>query len=278
MSLVQEIGVAAGSPTIEIDGVRLAYSREGSGQAVVCLHAIGHGGRDFDAFVRAVGRAFEIIRIDWPSQGRSGPDKEPPTPARYAVLLQGVVKALNIERPIILGNSIGGATAIVYASINPVRALVLCNPGGLVEATPFVARVCNAFARFFDAGARRAWWFKRAFSLYYRFFVLSSGSASAQRRRIVAAAYDIAPVLRDAWRGFGAPAADIRATAKHLDIPVWFAWATGDQFVRLKDAMPTIKEMRQATVTRFSGKHAPFLERPRKFAKAFRAFAGSLGS
>jgi len=138
--------------------------REGRGQPVVCLHAVGHGGRDFDAFARAVRNDFEVIRIDWPDQGRSAPNHEPPSPARYAALLCGVVKALAIERPIVLGSSIGGTTAILYASTDPVRALVLCGPGGLVDMPPSVTRICNAFSRFFGAGARGAWWFGSAFS------------------------------------------------------------------------------------------------------------------
>src|SRR5438105_2699741 len=104
--LRQDLGVPMGSPEITVDGVRLAVAREGQGQAVVCLHAIGHGGRDFDAFTAAVKDRFEVIRVDWPDQGRSGPDVKAPTAARYAELLAGVLTQLRVERPIIIGNSI----------------------------------------------------------------------------------------------------------------------------------------------------------------------------
>lgn len=278
MSLVEDIGVAAGSPTVEVDGLRLAYSREGSGPVVICLHAIGHGGRDFDAFARAVSDQFEVIRIDWPGQGRSGRDSKPPSAARYAGLLAGVVAQLKLERPIILGNSIGGAAAITYAAYHPVTALVLCDPGGLLEVTPAVTRAVNVFVRFFDAGARGAWWFGSAFWVYYRFVVLPSSAARAQRRRIIAAGYEIAPVLRDAWKSFGEQEADIRELAKRLDVPVWFAWATGDRIIQLKACLPTIDAMKNARLTRFGGGHAPFLERPKPFAKAFKAFVKSLAN
>ena len=33
-----------------VDGVRLAVAREGKGPPVICLHAIGHGGGDYEAF------------------------------------------------------------------------------------------------------------------------------------------------------------------------------------------------------------------------------------
>ena len=95
-SLRAPIGVPAGSPIIEVEGVRLAVARDGRGPAIVCLHAIGHGGRDFDAFTAAVKDRFEVIRLDWPGQGRSDPDSKPLTPTRYAELLAGVLERLRI--------------------------------------------------------------------------------------------------------------------------------------------------------------------------------------
>lgn len=276
MRLIEQLGVPAGSPTIEVDDVRVAYAREGRGQPVVCLHATGHGGADFDAFTTTARDQFEVIRIDWPGQGRSGPDAKTASAARYAEVLRGVLARLNVERPIILGNSIGGAAAIIYASSHPVRALVLCNTSGLIEVTPALSRACHAMARFFDAGARKAWWYKTAFGAYYRFLVLPSPSASAQRRRIIAAAYEIAPTIRDAWISFGRGDADIRALAQRLDIPVLFAWATGDRIIQLKQCLPAINAMKSARLTRFGGGHAAFLERPLAFAHEFELFAKSV--
>jgi len=270
-----EIGVPAGSLEVVVDGVRLAYAREGKGQAIVCLHAIGHGGRDFEAFTNAVKDRFEVIRIDWPGQGRSGPDAKQPTPARYAELLAGILAALKVTNPIIIGNSIGGATAIVYAAKNPVRALVLCDPGGIFEITPAVQRATQFFSRFFAAGARRAWWYKSAFAFYYR-LVLPSPAAVPQRKRIIRAAFEIAPVLRDAWLGFGQPEADLRDLAVALDVPVWFAWAKSDRVIPLSYAKPAISRMKRARVTRFRGGHAAFLERPKHFTREFLKFAQSL--
>ncbi|MEI4861588.1 hypothetical protein Q8G41_28790, partial [Klebsiella pneumoniae] len=69
---------------VESCGVRLAVHREGSGPTVVCLHAIGHGGGDFEAFAQSVRADFEVIRIDWPGHGLSGLDAHSVRAARYA--------------------------------------------------------------------------------------------------------------------------------------------------------------------------------------------------
>lgn len=195
MSHVEETGVPAGSPTVVADGVRLAYSRAGRGPTVVCLHAVGHGGRDFEAFARLACDAFEVVCIDWPGHGRSGPDTKAPSAARYGELLSLALSQLKIERPVLLGNSIGGGAAIVHAASHPVRGLVLCNSAGLLDVTADVTRACNFMARFFAAGARGAWWFKPAFWAYYTLLVLPSAVARGQRKRIIAAGYETAAVL-----------------------------------------------------------------------------------
>lgn len=274
-SLRQDLGVPVGSPEVLVDGVRLAVAREGRGQTLVCLHAIGHGGRDFEALTASLKDRFDVIRIDWPDQGRSGPDTKAPTAPRYAELLAGLLAQLQVERPIIIGNSIGGATAILYASEHPVRALVLCDTGGIFEIAPAVRRILRLFVRFFAAGARHAWWYKTAFAAYYR-IVLPSPAAAAQRKRIVQAAFEIAPVLRDAFIGFGMPDADIRHIAWQLDIPIWCAWAKSDRVIPLRYALPAIGKLRHARVTRFRGGHSAFLECPKKFVREFLKFAQSV--
>ena len=269
-------GVPSASDTVEACGVPLAVHRTGSGPAVVCLHAIGHGSGDFEAFASATSDSFQVVRIDWPGQGRSGPDHEPPRPARYAELLGIVLDQLGIREPIIIGNSIGGAAAIVYASRQPVRALVLCDTGGLVEVNRTVRTFCGVFARFFAAGEREARWFKPAFRAYYRFIVLPANAAARQRERIIDAGYELAGTMRSAWEGFGRPDADIRELATSLAVPVWFAWARSDKVIPLSACMPTIQRMKNASVTEFDAGHAAFLEQPEKFAREFRAFAASL--
>src|SRR5579872_3252708 len=116
---------------IETDGVAMAVERFGHGVPVVCLTAVGHDARDFDPLVQRCPEGFEFIRIEWPNHGRSGPDHQDADPDRYARLVESVLAALGVERPILIGNSIGGAVAIRYAAAHPVRGLVLCDSGGL---------------------------------------------------------------------------------------------------------------------------------------------------
>lgn len=273
MSLREAVGTEAGASLFEVEGVELAVSRQGRGTPVVCLHAVGHGAGDFGSFARAVDDRFEVIRIDWPGHGRSGVDREPTSAARYAQLLVALLDRLGVQHPIVLGNSIGGAAALLYAERRPVRALVLCDSGGLLQVNLLVRLFCAAFARFFAAGARGASWFKAAFAWYYRHLVLPTPAAAEQRERIIAAGYELAPQLRDAWRSFGKPSADLRAQAAALEVPIWCAWGKLDRVIPLARCKPAIARMQHATITQFEAGHSPFLERPAEFAAAFTTFA-----
>ncbi|HRD28933.1 MAG TPA: alpha/beta hydrolase [Caulobacter sp.] len=276
MSCREAAGVPAGSPRISVAGEQIAVCREGRGVPVVCLTAIAHGGGDFDAFAARMKSRFEIIRIDWPGHGRSGDAAAAPSARRYADLLAELLPALAVEHPILIGNSIGGAAAILHAERHPVRGLVICNAGGLVAVDATVKRFCSIFAGFFAAGERRAGWFGPAFAAYYRLLVLPSRSAAAQRRRIIASGYEVAGQLRLAWESFGRAEADIRDVAGRLDAPVWVAWSRGDRIIPLGRCRPAIKAMKRAVLTTFAGGHAPFLEQPDAFAEAFVDFTDAL--
>lgn len=258
-------------------GIRVALTRRGRGPAVVCLHATGHGARDFEAFAARVARDFEVIAVDWPGQGRSEADTEPASAARYSRILEDLLPRLAAGPVVLLGCSIGGAAAIEVAARRGdlVRGLVLCDPGGLVVPDAATRLAVRAMVSFFAAGARGASWFPAAFALYYR-MVLPGAAARPQRDRIVAAVRETAPVLAEAWASFGAPAADLRGLAPRIGCPTLFAWARQDRVLpwsRSRAAAETFPDVR---VEFFRGGHAAFLEDPDRFAQTFLAFASDL--
>src|SRR5262249_32146129 len=165
----------------------------------------------------------------------------PASAARYADLLAGFLDATGVESAVLVGNSIGGAAAIHLAAARPERVsgLVLLNPGGLAPIDPLARGAIASLVRFFKAGARGARWYPRAFAAYYR-LILQRSPATPQRHRITASAYEIAPVLVEAWQSFAEPAADLRTIASRLTCPVLFAWATRDQLVQLRRSPPAI--------------------------------------
>jgi 4,5:9,10-diseco-3-hydroxy-5,9,17-trioxoandrosta-1(10),2-diene-4-oate hydrolase len=122
-------------------GMRLHYHEAGpadpDGLPVVLLHGGGPGASGWSNFGRNLpvfaGR-FRTLLVDQPGFGRSG---RPPVTGNYftfaADALAGLLKTLGIERVHLIGNSLGGGTAVRFALNYPDRAgrLVLMAPGGL---------------------------------------------------------------------------------------------------------------------------------------------------
>ena len=122
-------------------GMRLYYHEAGpadpDGLPVVLLHGGGPGASGWSNFGRNLpvfaGR-FRTLLVDQPGFGRSD---RPPVTGNYftfaADALAGLLKTLGIERVHLLGNSLGGGTAVRFALNYPDRAgrLVLMAPGGL---------------------------------------------------------------------------------------------------------------------------------------------------
>jgi pimeloyl-ACP methyl ester carboxylesterase len=273
-SLRSAIGASPTARRLTVDGVGLAVDDHGRGPAVVCLHAIGHGAGDFAALGARLAPRWRVIAPDWPGQGRSDSDRVPPSAARYADLLGGLLDACAVDRAVLLGNSIGGATAIRYAAAHPERvsALVLENPGGLDPATDAIGRsALGAMVAFFRAGARGASWFPAAFAAYYH-LVLQRAPAAPQRRRIVAAGRELAPLLRDAWLSFGQPDADLTALLPAIRCPVLVAWAARDQLIQLRRCRPALARFPDARLETFPAGHAAHLETPDAFEAALERF------
>jgi 4,5:9,10-diseco-3-hydroxy-5,9,17-trioxoandrosta-1(10),2-diene-4-oate hydrolase len=275
MSESFESTVSRGS--VSILGVDLSLTRCGSGPPVVCLHATGHGARDFDRLAQRLGGDFTFIALDWPGQGESPREAAPASAERYAALAGGVLEALDLRDVIFLGNSIGGAAAILCTAnhADRVRGLVLCNTGGLIPPNLFIRMFCRHMARRFEKAASGDAGFPAWFRRYYQ-QVLPRPEAAWRRDEIVAGCEKAAPVLAEAWRSFAEPEADIRPVLRGLRIPILFAWGLRDRILPWFLVRGLARRTPGARIALFDAGHAAFLETPEAFDAAFLDFARSL--
>lgn len=273
------MNVSLGERTeIDAQGTKIAVRSWGHGTPVLCLHATGHDSEDFAAFAARTEDRFRVVALDWPAQGHSPPDRHKPRATHYAEIAHTAALALKLDRPILLGNSIGGAAAILAAASHPdtFRGVVLCNPGGLAPINGLARFAIGRMVAFFEAGARGAKWYPHAFRFYYTRMVLPRTPAKARREAIIARGLELAPLLAEAWRGFAEPEADLRETARTLALPVWCAWAKSDRLVSWGRSKAAVKAIPGARWQLFRGGHAAFMEDPDRFAKAFVKFAQTI--
>lgn len=112
--------------------IELVHSRRGSGEPLVLLHGIGHRHEAFAPIFDRLAEHFDVIAVDMPGFGRS-PELPPGT--RYSIesLAAAIVENFDlwgIERPHVVGNSLGGAVSIVLGQRGHARSVTGLSPAG----------------------------------------------------------------------------------------------------------------------------------------------------
>lgn len=113
-----------------VEGTRLHYRLEGDGPPVMLVHGNMVDGNDFEAsgLVERLARQYRVLVVDRPGFGHSDrPRGEVWTPARQARLLHHVASTLGLQRPVVIGHSLGAQIALCMALQRPadVAGLVL---------------------------------------------------------------------------------------------------------------------------------------------------------
>jgi pimeloyl-ACP methyl ester carboxylesterase len=117
---------------IDVDGVRLHYVDKGSGPVLLLIHGLGGQMLNFThSLVGRLARDYRVIVLDRPGSGYSlRPDETLAPLAAQARIIGRFCQALGLERPVVVGHSLGGAIALALALDHPdqVGALALIAP------------------------------------------------------------------------------------------------------------------------------------------------------
>ena len=138
---------------VESDGLRLHYLEwgdRGARPAIVLLHHVSSHAHTWDAFALAMSRDTHVVALDmrghgdseWAGEGHYGTE-------HFASDVAALVDQLGLERTILLGGSLGGRVALVYAAQHPEHAVAL-----IMEDVGAVrpANISQAFADRLAAG------------------------------------------------------------------------------------------------------------------------------
>jgi pimeloyl-ACP methyl ester carboxylesterase len=122
---------------------RLYFESAGDGIPLVCLHTAGSDGRQYRGLMNAasVTGRFRVIAFDMPWHGKSSPpegwqDEEYRLTADgYTGLVMAFIDALGLDRPVVMGCSIGGRVVLHLALRHPraFRALIGLESSAHVE-------------------------------------------------------------------------------------------------------------------------------------------------
>lgn len=118
--------------TLDVAGGRQSLRECGSGPAIVLLHGIGSGAASWLAVAQLLAQRVRVIAWDAPGYGESSPLRSlAPDASDYAERLRQMLDALDIERCVLVGHSLGAITATAFASgaqQQRVSRLVLISP------------------------------------------------------------------------------------------------------------------------------------------------------
>lgn len=129
------------SRTVEAAGQVLHYNEAGSGPAVIMLHGGGPGAGGWSNFYRNIeayaGAGFRVILLDCPGFNKSSPlVSADPRGLVNARAVKALMDALKIDKAHLVGNSMGGLSALTFALEYPEHTdrLVLMGSAGLGQS------------------------------------------------------------------------------------------------------------------------------------------------
>jgi pimeloyl-ACP methyl ester carboxylesterase len=122
---------------------RIYVEEAGEGTPLLCLHTAGADGRQYRALMNdaRVTAGHRVIAFDMPWHGKSSPptgwhnEEYQLTSTQYTGMILEIMTALELDRPILIGCSIGGRIALHMALEHPerFRAIIGLQAGAHVD-------------------------------------------------------------------------------------------------------------------------------------------------
>ena len=267
-------------------GIR--YVVAGQGEPLVLLHGIGRSHEDWAEVLPELARSYRVHAVDLPGFGGSRRLPERSTLPGLADALATFLDEVRIEEPVhLMGNSLGGATAMQLATLRPdaVASLTLVDSAGF-------GRDCWVILRLLTQPVTHPFILNKGrFSAAVTVRSIVADRTAWTRERVDATQLltrspDYRPVfgelidylgqwggIRTQWR------ADLLDGMRRLDVPVLVLWGDRDMvlphrhFANARDAFP------EAETHVFIGAgHMPQIERPGEFLRVTRRFLAGAGA
>lgn len=115
----------------ETNGINIYYTRTGGSKPpLILLHGLTANGACWTTLAHSLEGEYDVIMPDARGHGKSSVPDYGYRYEDHANDVVGLIKALRLPPPILIGHSMGGMTAAVVASRNPklLRGLILADP------------------------------------------------------------------------------------------------------------------------------------------------------
>jgi len=99
------------------NNIKICYSIEGSGDTVVLLHGFLENMDIWDRFSQELSKKYRVVLIDLPGHGGSNMIAETHSMELMAKAVNNTLEALQIEKYIMIGHSMGAYVSLAYAEM-----------------------------------------------------------------------------------------------------------------------------------------------------------------
>lgn len=127
-----EASIPQDGTRIAVNGTMVHYVERGNGRPIVLIHGLMANTRSFSPdLVEQLAQEHKVILVDRPGAGYSDPlPADRNTLAAQADIIAGMIEALSLDAPLVVGHSLGGAVALTLALDHPelVGGLALIAP------------------------------------------------------------------------------------------------------------------------------------------------------
>ncbi len=249
--------------TYKYNGLELAYSIEGEGDAVVLLHGWGCDKSIWKSSIEALQSNFRVVAIDFAGFGASQEPDSVWGVEEYTRSVEALLRERGIQSPTLVGHSFGGRVSILYASRNKVKSVVLTDAAGVKPRRSF-------------GYYRKVYTYK----LLKRALPLLIGDKKAQmlldQRRAKSGSSDYnraTPMMRAILSK--CVNEDLCGVMPRISAPVMLFWGDKDTATPISDAHKMAKLIPDAGLVVAEGAgHFAFLERPELWRASLMNFLG----
>lgn len=246
-------------PALQTSLGAVSYIDEGSGSAILLLHAALHDHTDFDAVRAELTQGRRVLTLDWPGHGASPLPPVPLRAAQFGDLLVEFADLLDLRNLVVVGNSVGGYAAcrLALERQERVSGLVLVNTGGF---TPH-----SVFTRFMCAAMGRPTVVRAVFPAFVRAYMQPRTPTDIEIvRRVVGRAKtaDGAKTAAALWKSFTEPGHDLRMQASRIAAPVLITWGAKDPTAPMRWGRVIADAIPGSTFRAFPSGHVVFSSEP----------------
>lgn len=247
------------------NGLKLNYTDEGKGKAVVFIHGWGADLHSFDYIASILRENYRVIRIDLAGHGESEKPRTAFDVGDFADEVTGLLNMLSPDSPTLVGHSNGGRVILYMLGHNGYKAekAVLIDSAGIVPKRSLAYKV--KVAKYKTS--------KKLIKLFCK--KNADEKTEALKKKYGSADYKNADgVMRDTMVKL--VNTDLCEYMPNIDVPTLLIWGDADTQTPLSDGKTMEKLIKNSGLAVIEGgSHWAFAEKPYQFVSIMQSFLKS---